>query len=170
MRNILLRTATRTLPARNSPQSHASDQDRSQSSHVGGHRRRSALPMPSSEPVVRAHVDWQQALDSGASAVIEHAEKDAARAAPMRRPAPSSSFAPFHDRPHDLGWVGQNFPLVIKAQGMPEWVLIQPCAVVILRENPDCTIEHIERHGALFEYMQQQRDAALGYGGPNAFP
>jgi hypothetical protein len=127
------------------------------------------LALPSAPPAPAA-VDWQQALESVATDVIERAKRDAARAALMGKPQPSPSFQPLHERPHDFAWVSEHSRLVISAQGVPQWVLVQPCAVVILRNDPDCTAEHIERHGVLFEYMQEQHEATLGYGGPTAIP
>ncbi|HEX3838799.1 MAG TPA: hypothetical protein VHW25_17735 [Steroidobacteraceae bacterium] len=128
------------------------------------------LLTPSSAPAVRAAEDWQQALGSVAADIIEQAKTDDARAARMRKPQPSPSFQPLRARPHDLEWISRHSRLVISAQGVPEWVLIQPCDAVVLLKDPDCTIEHIEPHGVMFEYMQQQHDATLGYGGANAVP
>jgi hypothetical protein len=130
------------------------------------------LPLlaPSSAPAVPSPVDWQQTLDSVATEVIEQAKADAARDAHMRAPQPSPSFEPLYERPRDFGWVSQRSRLVINAQGVPEWVLVQPCAVIIFLKDPDCTVEHVERHGITFEYIQQRHDAMLGYGGPNAVP
>src|SRR5580698_4753978 len=125
------------------------------------------LPQLSSElqsaPPVPATVDWQQALDSVATDVMEQAKQDAARSARVDKPRTSASFEPLYERPHDFEWISQHSHLVINAQGVPEWVLIQHCAVVIALEDPDCTVEHIERHGVLYEYVQQQHDARLGY-------
>jgi hypothetical protein len=129
-----------------------------------------ALPATTSAPTSRASPDWQQALQSVATDVIGQAKEDAARLARIGRPPPSASFEPLHTRPHDLAWVGRHSQLVINAQGVPEWVLLQPCAVVILQKDPDCTVEHVERHGFTYEFIQQQHDATLGYDGPNAVP
>ena len=128
------------------------------------------LVTPSSAPDARPRVDWQQAVDSVAADVLEQAKKDVARVARMREPPPSPSFQPLHERPHDYEWISRHSHLVINARGVPEWVLIQPCAEVILRNEPDCTVEHIEPHGPMLEYMQQQHQATVDYGGPNAVP
>jgi hypothetical protein len=128
------------------------------------------LPAASSAPGARTRADWQQAVDAAAADVIEKAKIDAARAARMSEPPLSLSFQPLHVPPHDFEWISEHSHLVINAQGVPEWVLIQPCAGIILRNDPGCTVEHIERHGPMFEYMQQQHEAALEYGGPNAVP
>jgi hypothetical protein len=125
---------------------------------------------PSSAPPAHPTIDWQRSLESVATDVIEQAKIDNARAARMGEPPASASFQPLHVRPHDLEWISERSRLVINAQGVPEWDLIQPCAKVILRNDPECTLEHVEQHGVMFEYIQQQRDATLGYGGPNAVP
>jgi hypothetical protein len=130
----------------------------------------SLLPATIAAPTVPSMQDWQRALESVATDVIRRAQEDAARSARIGTPPPSASFEPLHERPHDLAWVGQHSRLVINAQGVPQWVLTQPCAVVILLKDPDCTVEHIEQHGFIYEYLQQQHDATLGYGGPNAVP
>ncbi|HEV2702949.1 MAG TPA: hypothetical protein VGV09_15060 [Steroidobacteraceae bacterium] len=105
-----------------------------------------------------------------ATDVIEQEQEDAARAARIGKPPSSASFEPLHQRPHDFEWVSRHSRQIINAQGVPEWVLIQPCAVIILLKDPDCTIEHVEPHGVTFEFIQQQHDATLGYDGPNAVP
>jgi len=129
-----------------------------------------AVPASSSAPRVPGTVDWQQALESVAGGVMEQAETDAARSARFRKPQASASFEPLHERPHDFEWISEHSRLVINAQGVPQSVLVQPCAVNILLRDPDCIVEHIEQHGLTFEYMQQQHDATLAYGGPNAVP
>ena len=128
------------------------------------------LPPASSAPTLPSIVDWQQALESAATDAMRQAKEDAARLARIGRPPPSASFEPLHERPHDLAWVSQHSRLIINAQGVPEWVLVQPCALNLLQKDPDCTVEHIERHGFTYEFIQQQHDATLGYGGPNAVP
>jgi hypothetical protein len=129
-----------------------------------------AVQAPSSAPSVPATVNWQQALDSVAADVLEQAKADAARLARFRKPSPSASFGPLHERPPDFEWISEHSRLVINAQGVPQWVLVRPCAVDILLRDPDCVVEHVERHGILFEFMQQQHDATLAYGGPNTVP
>jgi hypothetical protein len=129
-----------------------------------------AVPATSSSPSAPGTLDWQQALESVAGDVMEQAKTDAARSARFRKPQPSASFEPLHERPHDFEWISEHSRLVINAQGVPQWVLVQPCAVNILLRDPDCIVEHIERQGITFEYMQQQHDATLAYGGPNAVP
>ncbi len=128
------------------------------------------LLVSSSAPAARTRADWQQAADTAATDVLEQAKKDAARSARMSEPPPSPSFEPLHVRPHDYGWISEHSHLVINAQGVPEWVLVQPCAATILRNDPDCAVEHIERHGPMLEFMQQQHNATLEYGGQNAVP
>ena len=132
----------------------------------------SDIPIPtfSSAPSAQGSVDWQRALESTSTQVVEQAIRDRARSARFRRPQASESFEPLYQRPHDFEWVAEHSRLVISAQGVPQWVLVLPCAVDIFLKDPDCTVERIERHGITFEYIQQQHDATLGYGGPNAVP
>jgi hypothetical protein len=132
----------------------------------------SGLPLsaPSPPSAAPATVDWQQALESVAGDVLAQAKIDAARAARMGQPQPRANFEPLHVKAHDFDWVSRHSRLITNAQGVPEWVLVQPCAPIVLLVDPDCTVEHVEQHGVLFEFMQQQRDAALEYGGPNAIP
>ena len=125
---------------------------------------------PSSAPSGQPTVDWQRALESASAQIVGQAINERARSARFRGPRASASFEPLHERPHDFGWVAEHSRLVISAQGVPQWVLVQPCAVDMFLKDPNCTVEHIERHGITFEYIQQQHDATLGYGGPNAVP
>jgi hypothetical protein len=128
------------------------------------------LSAPSPSPPAPAMVDWQQALESVAGDLLEQAKIDAARAARMSQPQSDAAFEPLHVKPHDFDWVSRHSRLITNAQGVPEWVLVQPCAPIILLTDPDCTVERVEQHGVLFEFMQQQRDATLEYGGTNAIP
>lgn len=123
---------------------------------------RAALP-----PVV----DWRQAIEGVAMDTIEKAGRDARRAnALVRRIEPDPSMVPLHEPPRDYGWYVQHSHEVINAHGVPEWVLTQPCAAIILKVDPNCTVDHVEQHGVLFEYLQQVTGEALQYGGPNAVP
>jgi hypothetical protein len=155
-------------PVRHLPPSDAVSQDSSELASAPP----SGMPLlaASSAPAVQAPIDWQQTLDSVAIDVIERAKADAARYARLRAPQQSASFDPLYQRPRDFDWISQHSRLVINAEGVPEWVLIQPCAVIIFVEDPDCTVEHVERHGITLEYIQQRHDANLGYGGPDAVP
>jgi hypothetical protein len=103
-----------------------------------------------------------------ASDVIERARVVAGRA--MNRPAHSASFSPLHEKPHTLEWISQHSHEVIDEHRVPRWVLIQPCESEFLVQKPDCTIERVLAHGIWFEYMSEQHDATLQYGGPNALP
>ena len=123
------------------------------------------------EPTLPPAVDWRREIESAATDVIENARRDARRAdALARKIEPSPSMAPLHEPHRDYGWYVQHSHEVINAQGVPEWVLTQPCAAVILEVDPNCTVDHVEPHGVLFEYIQQVTDEALRYGGPNAVP
>ncbi|MEJ0005931.1 MAG: hypothetical protein WDM77_05955 [Steroidobacteraceae bacterium] len=129
-----------------------------------------AVPALPPQPVPGASVDWQQQMGVVAAAVIEQGKDDARRAgALMRNLQPSDAFQPLHEKRHDSDWYLAHTHLVYSASGVPMLVLTQPCAVVIFIIK-DCTIDRIEPHGALFEYMIQETDAALSYGGPNAVP
>jgi hypothetical protein len=123
------------------------------------------------QPALPPTVDWRQEIESAATDVIENARRDAGRAnALARKIEPSPSMTPLHEPHRDYGWYVQHSHEVINAHGVPEWILTQPCAAVILKVDPNCTVDHVERHGVLFEYMQQVTDEALTYGGPNAVP
>jgi hypothetical protein len=125
------------------------------------------LPAASSAPIAP---DWQQAIESVATDVIARAKQDAARSARIDSYPVSASFQPLHDRPRDFDWVSRHSHQVINAHGVPEWVLVEPCAIIIPIKDPDCTFAHVEQHGVFLEYTQQQHDAHLAYGGPNAIP
>jgi hypothetical protein len=103
-----------------------------------------------------------------ASDVIERARVEAGRA--MNRPPRSPSYSPLHEKPHALEWISQHSHEVIDEHGVPQWVLVQPCEAQFLVQKPDCTVERVLPHGILFEYMSEQHDATLQYGGPNAIP
>ena len=128
------------------------------------------IPAASSAPSAQGTVDWQRALESASAQLVEEALRDRTRSARFRRPQPSADLEPLHEWAHDLEWVREHSRLVISAQGVPQWILVQPCALDIFLKDPDCTVEHIERHGIAFEYIQQQHDATLGYAGPDAVP
>ena len=126
-----------------------------------------ALP---AEPLPGATVDWRQQIGPAAAAIIERGREDARRAgALLRKFQPSAAFQPLHEPRHDYAWYAAHSHIVDSADGVPILVLTQPCAVVIFIIR-DCTIDHVERHGALFEYMTQEVDATVVYGGPNAVP
>jgi hypothetical protein len=123
------------------------------------------------QPTLPPAVDWRQEIESAATDVIENARRDARRAnALARKIEPSPSMTPLHEPHRDYGWYVQHSHEVINARGVPEWVLTQPCAAVILTVDPNCTVDLVEQHGVLFEYMLQVTDEALTYGGPNAVP
>ncbi len=123
------------------------------------------------QPPLPPAVDWRGEIESAATDVIENARRDARRAdALARRLEPSPSMTPLHEPRRDYGWYVQHSHELINARGVPEWVLTQPCAAVILKVDPDCTVDHVEQHGVLFEFMQQVTEEALAYGGPNAVP
>jgi hypothetical protein len=115
-----------------------------------------------------AGMGWQDSLSDVASAVIERARVEAGR--PMNRLPLSPSFAPLREKPHTLDWITQHSHQLIDEHGVPQWVLVQPCESEFLVQKPDCTVERILPHGTLFEYMTEQHDATLQYGGPNAVP
>jgi hypothetical protein len=77
---------------------------------------------------------------------------------------------PLHEPHRDYGWYVRHSHESINAHGVPEWVLTQPCDEVILKVDPNCTVDHVEPHGVMFEYMKQVTDEALRYGGQNAVP
>jgi hypothetical protein len=111
---------------------------------------------------------WQSEFSDVASDVIERARVEASR--PMNRIPHSPSFSPLHAKPHTLAWVSQHSHEVIDEHGVPQWVLVQPCESEFLVQKPDCIVERVLPHGILFEYMAEQHDATLQYGGPNAIP
>lgn len=131
---------------------------------------RSPPPLSTPPSLLPPTSDWRAALESAASRVIEQTSRDAARSAQMREGPRSATFEPLHDHAHDFGWVREHSRLVISAQGVPQWVLIQPCVIIELLKDPDCTIQHVELHGPMYEFIQQQHDATLRYDGPNAVP
>lgn len=88
----------------------------------------------------------------------------------MNRPHRSASFLPLYKKPHTLEWIGQHSHEVIDEHGVPQWVLVQPCESEFLVQRPDCTVERVLPHGIYFEYISEQHDATLQYGGPNAIP
>jgi hypothetical protein len=128
------------------------------------------LPAASPAPAVPRTAHWQQAIESVATDVIERAKQDAARTARIDSSPLSASFQPLHLKPHDFAWISGHSRQVINSHGVPEWVLVQPCAIIILIKDRDCTIEHVEQHGIFLEYIEQQHDAHLAYDGPNAIP
>jgi hypothetical protein len=123
-------------------------------------------PLP--ESPAPAAIGWQDSLNEVVSAVIEHARVEADR--PMNRPQRSPSFSPLHEKPHSLEWITQHSHEVIDEHGVPQWVLVQPCESEFLVQKPDCTVARVLPHGTMFEYMTEQHDATLQYGGPNAVP
>jgi hypothetical protein len=123
------------------------------------------------QPALPPAVDWRQEIEGAATDVMENARRDARWAhALARKIEPSPSMMPLHEPHRDYGWYAQHSHEVINAHGVPEWVLTQPCAAVILKVDPNCTVDHVEQHGVMFEYMQQKTDEALRYDGPNAVP
>ena len=126
-----------------------------------------ALP-PLPEPSAPAGVGWQQDITDVASDLIERARAAGGRT--MGRPQRSPSFSPLHEKPHTFEWLRQHSHEVIDEHGVPQWVLVQPCQSELLVQKPDCTVERVLRHGVLFEYMTEQHEATLQYGGPNAVP
>jgi hypothetical protein len=123
-------------------------------------------PLPESS--APSEVDRQKEITDVASDVIERARIEAGRT--MNGPHRDPSFAPLHEKPHTLDWVTQHSHEVIDEHGVPQWVLVQPCAAEFLVQKPDCSVERVLPHGILFEYMQEKHDATLQYGGPNAIP
>jgi hypothetical protein len=125
------------------------------------------LPPPP-ESSAPSGVDRQNEITDVASEVIERARVEAGRA--MNHFHRSRSFLPLHEKPHTLEWISQHSHEVIDEHGVPQWVLVQPCESEFLVQKPDCTVERVLPHGILFEYMNEQHDATLQYGGPNAIP
>jgi hypothetical protein len=123
-------------------------------------------PLPESS--APSGVDRHAEVSDVASDVIERARVAAGRA--MNRPPHSASFSPLREKPHTLEWISQHSHEVIDEHGVPRWVLIQPCESEFLVQNPDCTVERVLAHGIWFEFMSEQHDATLQYGGPNAIP
>jgi hypothetical protein len=111
---------------------------------------------------------WQKEITDVASDVIERARVEASRA--MNRPPRRASYSPLHEKPHTFEWIRQHSREVIDEHGVPQWVLVQPCASEFLVQKPDCTVELVLPHGILFEFMTEQHDATMQYGGPNAIP
>jgi hypothetical protein len=124
------------------------------------------LPLP--ESASPSMSDWQNDVSDVASDVIERARVEAGRT--MNRTPRSPSFSPLREKPHTLAWVSQHSHEVIDEHGVPQWVLVQPCESEFLVQKPDCIVERVLPHGILFEYMAEQHDATLRYGGPNAIP
>jgi hypothetical protein len=123
-------------------------------------------PLPKSSR--SSDVSPQNEISDVAADVIERARVEAGRAMnPIQR---SPSFSPLHRKPHTLEWISQHSHEVIDGHGVPQWVLVQPCESEFLVQKPDCTVERVLAHGILFEYMSEQHDATLQYGGPNAIP
>jgi hypothetical protein len=127
-----------------------------------------AILPPLPESTAPSVAGWQNEITNVASDVIERARVEAGRA--MNRHPRSLSFTPLHEKPHTLEWISQHAHEVIDEHGVPQWVLVQPCESEFLVEKPDCTLERVLPHGILFEYMTEQHDATLRYGGPNAIP
>jgi len=125
------------------------------------------LPPPP-ESSTRPGIGWRNEITDVASDVIERARVEAGR--PMNRPHRSPDFLPLHEKPHTFEWINQHSHEVIDEHGVPQWVLVQPCESEFLVQNPDCTVELVLPHGVLFEYMTEQHDATMQYGGPNAVP
>ena len=123
---------------------------------------------PATESSAPSEVDLQNAITEVASDVIDRARVEAGRA--MNRPHRSPSFSPLHEKPHTLEWISRQSHEVIDEHGVPQWVLVQPCESEFLVQKPDCTVERVLVHGILFEYISEQHDATLQYGGPNAIP
>jgi hypothetical protein len=129
---------------------------------------RVAILPPLPESSAPSGIGWQNEVADVASDLIERARVEADR--PMNRPLRSPSFSPLHEKPHTLEWISQHSHEVIDEHGVPQWVLVQPCESALLVQKPDCTVERVLRRGILFEYMTEQHDATLQYGGPNAIP
>jgi hypothetical protein len=123
-------------------------------------------PLPESS--APSGVGWRNAITDEASDMIERARIEAAR--PMNRPPRSPDLSPLHEKPHTLEWITRHAHEVIDAHGVPQWVLVQPCESEFLVQKSDCTVERVLPHGILFEFMTEQHDAAMQYGGPNAIP
>jgi hypothetical protein len=123
------------------------------------------------QPALPPAVDWRQEIESVATDAIENAIRDARRANVIaRKIEPSPSMTPLREPHRDYGWYVRHSREVINAHGVPEWVLTQPCDAVMLKVDPNCTIDHVEQHGVLFEYMQQVTDEGSRYPGLNAVP
>jgi hypothetical protein len=120
------------------------------------------------ESTAPSGTDWQNEITEVASDVIEDARVEAGLA--MNRPPPSASLSPLQEKPHTFEWIAQHSHEVIDKHGVPQWVLVQPCESEFLVQKPDCTVELVLPHGILFEFMTEQRDATMQYGGPNAIP
>ena len=127
-----------------------------------------AILPPPPESSAPFGVDIRNEITDVASDVIERARVEAGRA--MNPPHRSPSFLPLYAKPHTLEWISQHSHEVIDEHGVPQWVLVQPCESEFLVQKPDCTVELVLPHGIWFEYMTEQHDATLGYGGPNAVP
>jgi hypothetical protein len=127
-----------------------------------------ATPPRPSDSIVPSGVDWQHEITDVASDVVEYARVQAGRA--MNRIPRSASFSPLHEKPHTFEWISQHSHEVIDEHGVPQWVLVQPCESEFLVQNPDCTVERVLPHGIWFEYISEQHDATLQYGGANAIP
>jgi hypothetical protein len=120
------------------------------------------------ESTAPSGADWQNEITDVASDVIERARVEAGRA--MNRPQRSASFSPLHETPRTFEWIAQHSHEVIDKHGVPQWVLVQPCESEFLVQKPDCIVELVLPHGILFEFMTEQHDATMQYGGPNAIP
>jgi hypothetical protein len=127
-----------------------------------------ATPPPLPESSAPSGVRWQNEITDVASGIIERARVEAGRA--INRPQRSPSFSPLHEKLHTFEWISQHSQEVIDEHGVPQWVLVQPCESEFLVQKPHCTVERVLPHGLLFEYMNEQREATLQYGGPNAIP
>lgn len=123
-------------------------------------------PLPDSTAASGAR--WQNEITDVAADVIELARVEAG--GEMNRPAHSPSFSPLREKPRTLEWISQHSHEVIDQHGVPQWVLVRPCESEFLAQQPDCTVELLLPHGILFEYMTEQHDATMQYGGPNAIP
>jgi hypothetical protein len=120
------------------------------------------------ESTTSSGAGWQNEITDVAADVIERARVEAGRA--MNRLPRSASFSPLHEKPHSFEWISQHSHEVIDEHGVPRWVLVQPCESEFLVQKLDCTVERRLPHGIWFEYISEQHDATLQYGGPNAIP
>jgi hypothetical protein len=127
-----------------------------------------ALLPPLPESTSSSAAGWQDEITDVASDLIERAREVVGRA--VTRPPRSASFSPLHEKPHTFEWISRHSHEVFDEHGVPQWVLVQPCESEFLVQKPDCTVERVLPHGIWFEYISEQHDATLPYGGPNAVP